>query len=139
LDLSAYLNLSLPYLYSALVLLLLAIHLILPSPLLSVLFAPITILVPLKNTLFSVSREINEGKGKARDSSQWVLFWVVWAAAGCIEGWVRVYRPGWRGWIGIWRTGVSLGLAGPWLGKDALVGLHGDTTEQTRDQQCHQL
>jgi hypothetical protein len=100
----------------------LLLHLVLPAFLLPHLSALVTLIIPVQCTMRSISLELKKGgPSAARDSSQWLGFWVVYCLFGLIRGWVGVCRPGYKAGLEIARTAGLCAVGGPWFGRDGLV------------------
>jgi len=96
-------------------------HLFAPAFLLPHLSALITLIIPINNTLLNIAKE--EKGLKPVDSPQWSWFWVIYCGFGVVRGWVGIWRPGWKAWLEVIRTGGLICVGGPWFGYAGLVSL----------------
>lgn len=87
--------------------------------------APVVLLVPLQNTLMSISLETKKTRSAATDSAQWAVFWLVWCLLGRIGSWVAVFRPGWMALWEVTRAAALVIVPGPWFGRAGLVSCPG--------------
>ncbi|OCF61397.1 hypothetical protein L486_01045 [Kwoniella mangroviensis CBS 10435] len=113
-----------PTIISLILLIILAfLHLYLPLFLIPHLSAPITLLIPIQNTIHCIVAE--NGKKKS-DGAQWCLYWIIYCLTGWIRGAVQIWWPGYRGMVEIGRTSVLVLMDGPWFGR---MGLRPESTE----------
>jgi len=99
----------------------LVLHLLTPTFLLPHLSALVTLIIPLQDTLLSLSYEISRNPGAGRDTCQWLAYWVVYVAFEMARGWVAVWRPGWKGAFEVGRSAGLVTVGGPWFSRDVLV------------------
>jgi hypothetical protein len=98
------------------------LHIILPPFLLPHLSALITLTIPTQCTMRSIRIEMDKkSNNAARDSCQWLAYWVVYALFDFGRGWVGIWRPGWKAGFGIVRSAGLVAVAGPWFGREGLV------------------
>ncbi|KAI9634069.1 uncharacterized protein MKK02DRAFT_38740 [Dioszegia hungarica] len=124
LTISPSISISIPHFATLLLLLLTLLLLLSPASWIPHIAAPITLLIPLQNTLRCIGAAHDKrkgGSGGSGDVVQWVIIWIGWVGLGWVGEMVRCFRPGWRGVWEIGRVGAGIVLAGPWFGKAALV------------------
>ena len=114
---------SLPLLYTSGIIaaIFLILHLVVPVFLMPHLSALITLIIPIQTTLLSLNLEIKKAQGAARDSSQWLGYWVIYAVYEMVRGWIKVYRPGWTGALEVMRSVGLMAVGGPWFARAILV------------------
>ncbi|WWD03759.1 hypothetical protein V865_001815 [Kwoniella europaea PYCC6329] len=95
----------------------LSLHLYLPLFLIPHLSAPITLLIPIQNTIHCIVAE--KGKKKS-DGAQWCLYWIIYCLTGWVRGAVQIWWPGYKGVVEIGRTSLLVLKGGPWFGRMGL-------------------
>ena len=63
---------------------------------------------------------VRAAKAKKVAAPQWILFWLIYTVASLARGYVGIVRPGWKGWLEVWRTVVLTVAGGPWFSPTAL-------------------
>lgn len=84
--------------------------------------ASLTLVIPLQNTLKSIALG-HKSSSKAKDSAQWLAYWVTYTFLGMTGGWIGIVRPAWAWLFELWKTLTLVILAGPWYGRQILVGV----------------
>ncbi|WVF70224.1 hypothetical protein IAT40_005013 [Kwoniella sp. CBS 6097] len=98
------------------------LHLYLPLFLIPHLSAAVTLVIPIQNTIKSITAQKGSGSKDNGDAPQWLLYWIVYTIIGWMRGTMSLWRPHWRGVFEVGRSASLIVVGGAWFGRKGLKG-----------------